>query len=811
MGAMGSLSLRVRYRPIRIGWCLESQRIDQLETALRFASAFAGGRFNPVVPVDVPELAESLIDRFRVDLLFPITGSESITSFVKAHDYLHWPDFNKVLFHEAWEHVPPRAAFVDVYHAARRLRETRARNRKLFLPVWKDDDPLRLPLLAMAGRYPLPSSIVPDYEQMLDSILGIERSVLQRTDPVPPEIRTRLTPSRLTAVDLDADEWGPDNGIYVGEAENFEDLINFWNLRAAGAGIVFYDPRYAARFKPLLESHQRWLASAPARPWQHDGTISIYRREELREAPAPEELGPVMSHSVGAVSWNGLNIKPALRYWDEQPVLGSVDESERRPTLTFALPQKPVYDHPHLSQQHIAVSIRGSDPWTFMGTSTFFPPYVPELNEYYGRELHFHYARIRSEPRSIWQSISLLTNLSDADVTLRALPAAEIATRLFRRFGIAATGSRPGQITNRLIAQMDGVQGCRVFKIEGVRTLISKHAPDQSFTRSGAVMTIGNADPATNKPRFEPFEDLFIAPRPFRRKLTPHDVLDFLLDRGVFRVGLELTCAHCELPFWVSLDDAATTAQCEYCGKTFGITPQLKDRDWAYRRSGLFGRNDNQQGGIPVAVTLQQLDTALSMSSRMLYTTCLELKPEATTPIEKCETDLVIFANGHSHNSPHQPQLVIGECKAVGGTITHEDAEHLAKVADVLPSRRINVFILFAKMGTFSEQEIEACAIAQHMWHERVIMLGKDELEPYDIDGRYPQGLNLHLHDLEALASNTVRLYPALRCNGFSELRRLDHHRRLQRRAFEFFQERGGEHGRDWEDWFRAENEPGPR
>jgi hypothetical protein len=322
-------------------------------------------------------------------------------------------------------------------------------------------------------------------------------------------------------------------------------------------------------------------------------------------------------------------------------------------------------------------------------------------------------------------------------------------------------------------------------------------------------MAIGNADPATNKPRFEPFEDLFIAPRPFKRKLTPHDALDYLLERGVFRVGLELTCMHCELPFWLSLDDAKTEAECEYCGKTFSVTTQLKDRDWAYRRSGLFGRNDNQQGGVPVAVTLQQLHTALSMD-KMLYTTSLELKP-ASASIDKCETDFMVFASGHSHNMPHQPQVVIGECKAAGGMITREDAQHLGKVADVFPYRRINMFILFAKLGTFSDQEIEACRLAQHKWHERVIVLGKDELEPYHIDDRYPAGLNLHLHDLEALAANTVRLYPRLRCEGFEEYERAAHHKRVQKKAFQFFEERGGEHGRDWEDWFRAEGELGKR
>jgi hypothetical protein len=235
------------------------------------------------------------------------------------------------------------------------------------------------------------------------------------------------------------------------------------------------------------------------------------------------------------------------------------------------------------------------------------------------------------------------------------------------------------------------------------------------------------------------------------------------------------------------------------------IATQLKDRDWAYRRSGLFGRNDNQQGGIPVAVTLQQLEIALSME--MLYTTSQELKPR-TAPIDKCETDFVVFSHGHSHNMPHQPHVVIGECKAAGGKITREDAVHLAKVADALPQRRLNVFILFAKTGTFSQDEIDACCLAQHTWYERVIILGRDELEPYYIGERHPGEPRL-LSSLDELATDTVRRHPALRCTGLREIARRDHYRKVQRRAFQFFEERGHEDGHDWEDWFRAEDELG--
>ena len=57
------------------------------------------------------------------------------------------------------------------------------------------------------------------------------------------------------------------------------------------------------------------------------------------------------------------------------------------------------------------------------------------------------------------------------------------------------------------------------------------------------------------------------------------------------------------------------------------------------------------------------------------------------------------------------------------------------------------------------------------------------------------------------MAANTARLYPQLRCADFREIELRDWHRKIQRRAFEFFEERGRDDGRDWEDWFRAEDD----
>lgn len=98
-------------------------------------------------------------------------------------------------------------------------------------------------------------------------------------------------------------------------------------------------------------------------------------------------------------------------------------------------------------------------------------------------------------------------------------------------------------------------------KIAGVRELIRKYSPLQEFDRTEAIRIVGNQDPTTGAPRFADYEDLFIEERGWSTKLKPEDVFNYLLERGVFRVGLNLTCTTCELPFWVSIDDASVSSK----------------------------------------------------------------------------------------------------------------------------------------------------------------------------------------------------------------------------------------------------------
>ena len=206
-------------------------------------------------------------------------------------------------------------------------------------------------------------------------------------------------------------------------------------------------------------------------------------------------------------------------------------------------------------------------------------------------------------------------------------------------------------------------------------------------------------------------------------ELTPDAAFNYLLKNGAFRAGLELTCPNCTLEFWLPLEPLAHEVACEYCGHKFNATTQLKDRDWRFRRSGLFGRDDHQQGAIPVVLTLQQLHANVhSLSEPRLFATCFKLS-SAGAQIKSCETDLVML----NQDSRGRIQIAIGECKSAGTTneITEADVRKFSAVADAFPPERVTAFIIFSKTGSFTEAEIKRCISAQAPHQRRVILLSQ--------------------------------------------------------------------------------------
>ena len=356
-------------------------------------------------------------------------------------------------------------------------------------------------------------------------------------------------------------------------------------------------------------------------------------------------------------------------------------------TLTVPLQNKPIYmDNLHVSGQHLTYCVSGD------------LPRIAELNEYYGFNYHFLGFHVRAQK----DGIGIFGHTYSDSLTLHPISPDKVIVELFKVFGIIASLSQPGLLAKRLIAQMGGLQDCRAFKIAGVRNLLKEIGLGADVTRSTSIETIsgikGITDDAEKKTKIKEFQDkygaLYIEARePPYVKLDAHHTFDYLLKKKVFQAGLEIKCPNCLLEFWLHIDDVKAQVNCSYCDHQFNITPMLRDRDWRFRRSGLFSMNE--QGSVPVALLLQQMDTVFH---GLYFATAMNLKP-SSADIDSCETDFVILASGSKLGRESQ-QLVIGECKTTD-TIDRDDIDKLAKVRNALKRdrRRSETFLTTHERG----------------------------------------------------------------------------------------------------------------
>lgn len=772
---MANLSLTIRYRPVRIGWCVEQGNWDDLRTALRLTHIFWGGKFNPIIPVGTAS-AEHLARQFRVDVLFPINGSPEVVEFTKGSQALPWPLLENEL---ALGYRTPN--FLDISHPLSKIaRELRLHARaqrfedappqafessNYVIVRWDDDDPLADVLLATFGGFPPLAQTRRDYETFFLTNVEAFAYKARRGEPLPAQLIDRWSIADISAADLDWDRVPARSttGFYAGKVSEFEDLINYWNLRASDLNVIFLDPSHAERMKQIRSAHvgdilKRYEANQQqVRGYASVGwdkvKIPIWSRSQDIVA-ALEFSKDDVPHYRGIEGFAiGVDVKPPLHFFQRKSVLGSVADRYGRPALSFQLPEKP-FEPPEFSDEHFIVSLRlpseDPDEW-----STFWTPYIPSLNRWYGRQILFSGREARVEI----DGIGIVSPVTSENITVTPLNKMELAKKLFESAGIDATPSDPGRIAARLISQLGGLSGCRVLKIAGVRNLIRQYGPLHEFTRTQAICLIGNADPQTHRPRFEEYENLFIEERDFSKKLKPEDAFLYLLSRGVFRVGITLKCTLCELPFWISLDAAATEVTCEMCGGRFNVLRQLKTRDWRYRRSGIFGSDNHQEGSIPVALTLHQLQAHFySIGGRSLFLPNMKLEP-AKAEIPPCETDIFIATQ-----EGEDTLLAIGECKDAGGSITKEDATKMGAVADALSKSGLHCYIIFAKTAAFTAEEVESCRLANQPGQMRVIMLSDRELEPQGIYTKASEIFEIRrhgsrMHDM-AIATQNVFFSP---------------------------------------------------
>ena len=299
--------------------------------------------------------------------------------------------------------------------------------------------------------------------------------------------------------------------------------------------------------------------------------------------------------------------------------------------------------------------------------------------------MYFRRDAVRIEPGRV----GLVIHACDKDLFLYACPVDELIAHIFRLAEFKSELSPGGLVLRQLIGRLGGLQGGRVLKIPGVRRLLKTHGPMATFTKRSALQLIGNKEPENPLANFSDHKDLFIGPRPVETSLEAGDVFSYLVEKGLFRMGVELMCPSCSMPSWIPVDGLKQRALCELCGHEYNATRQLVKEQWYYRRSGVLGPEKNAQGAVPVALALQQLDANFDSSTgHSLYSPSLSLTPLGNGDLPCCEVDFIWMSES---SYTRKTAIILGECKDRGGLMDDSDVQNLRRIADAFPRKRFEI------------------------------------------------------------------------------------------------------------------------
>jgi hypothetical protein len=271
---METSRINVVYRPMRLAWAIHSADRAALRRVARTTHAFWGGRFNPIVFADKPDEAKALIEVFRADHIVPVGDSPEMKGIRDRFPHLITPFFSDELFLDR-QHARPLSHVLDIHNLLVHWNEKPEwrviKDQGIRCVSWDDDDPLADALLLQYGAYPPTAETGIDYNDILfQATMAIELRQ-EKAEPIKVETLNHPNIGYIARYGLRrhysvrAGGWNTP-GFFFGDGTDIEDLVAFWNLRAADISLHFIDLNHSDRYQAILPVLKDNFPTAPRQP-----------------------------------------------------------------------------------------------------------------------------------------------------------------------------------------------------------------------------------------------------------------------------------------------------------------------------------------------------------------------------------------------------------------------------------------------------------------------------------------------------------------------------------------------------------------
>jgi hypothetical protein len=393
---MKTADFYVGYRPVRLGLLVRNNNFEDLLSAVELNTLLWGGIFNPIIPIGENNLlVDNLINSLQIDYLLPLNQSAELIEVPNKYPHLG-NHISKMygLYQDDWKTKKKILSYLDINHLInfyweKEFKHSKRGNSNCVSLGWSENDELKNMFAVEFGFFgnqePLKHNYFKNY------LNGLRAKEVKIKKIVPKSISGMIPPIKFTKSRLSytVDEYN-EAGFFVGDPNNYLDIINFWNVRASGRSVFFYPFGKSKRMNEYAKSKVESLSKIPSRYDNYEEPIRIYHTsvdfESCKKISSIfKTKKPFGYYNVGDLFWNKKYFQTSMPRFDDKIVTAIIQDDEDKYRVTIPLPEKPIWEEILETQQYV-ISVKAISDYPFSG-HTLSLPYLPDLNEFYRRKI----------------------------------------------------------------------------------------------------------------------------------------------------------------------------------------------------------------------------------------------------------------------------------------------------------------------------------------------------------------------------------------------------------------------------------------
>lgn len=709
---MNSLSVSVRLRPIRFAFLVRPDDTRRVQKIFQINTCLWGGKFNPIVPYfkQVPswwerkgyrfesakQILNGYLDFFEPD--FVVEAEKGMAGGLGFHTdrVLQLSD----LLLRAGDSRKEGFGFSvnDLYHDLyKREFQFARRHQHNIVHVKPKDASFAAFVACVFGAFPTQTNLR-YFEKKFKDVFD-PRLVALDAESLVKLYKSRQTSAlRISHAKLDVDyNEHSDPALFILNAHESRDLIDFWNLRAIRRNILAMPVQWISELSPFCKDFI--LRNHRPLPGNPNGVmiqpISIFARS------IPDKEIDEIYKAYLEVDKKGANCIQHWypTFWKPTP---EIMVRTNRPTLKASgkridVPidlEKPVIKFDTLwpefaaeyGNRHRVANVIAIEGWGDNDQiATAFP--CNYRNPSYPK---FRLGRETLLPTT--EGLVIFPEYKNLPERWELVRGTDAINAWFNENKITATLSDAGRATQQVIQTLEGFWG--VGRIAS----------------AGIVQTLNEMSrkPLTHSMHYDKFRQKI--QKAVGKDIWRHKEFETLVERKAVELGLEIKCTKCGSWGWHPINRLDYSLTCDLCLQKFNfpITNPIESKysRWAYRVIGPFALPDYARGGYASALAIRFFSSVIGKINRVDVT--WSAGQELVLPgNKKSEADFILWYQRKHHFGTDRPtEIVFGEAKSFGKDVFKEEEIKKAKLlAEAFPGT-VLVFAAMKEAEELSKEEV---------------------------------------------------------------------------------------------------------